>query len=143
MGFKTNADDDDAVSEINVTPLVDVMLVLVIILLVTAPLVTQSVNVTLPKTASSKPDIPKEPLQIEIKGSNCDINSKAEISLNKTPISNLSALETTLTHELEQNPDVAIHLWGDENVSYAKVEEVVTAVTNAGISKISFVTMEK
>ncbi|MFM8340764.1 MAG: ExbD/TolR family protein [Methylomonas sp.] len=143
MGFKTNADDDDAVSEINVTPLVDVMLVLVIILLVTAPLVTQSVNVTLPKTAASKPDIPKEPLQIEIKGNNCDINAKAEISLNKTPISNLSALETTLIHELEQNPDVAIHLWGDENVSYAKVEEVVTAVTNAGISKISFVTMEK
>ena len=53
MAFKPQSEDESAMSEINVTPLVDVMLVLVIILLVTAPLLTQSVHVTLPKTAET------------------------------------------------------------------------------------------
>ena len=57
MAFKTQSENEDAMSEINVTPLVDVMLVLVIILLVTAPLLTQSVHVTLPKTAETTANV--------------------------------------------------------------------------------------
>lgn len=136
MGFKTNADDDDAVSEINVTPLVDVMLVLVIILLVTAPLVTQSVNVALPKTASTTPDIQKQPLQL-------GIDSKGVITLNKVAIENLDALDVKLKNELAQNPEVAVHVWADEAVNYGKVAEMMATVQHAGISKMAFVTMEK
>ena len=66
MAFKPQSDDEEAMSDINVTPLVDVMLVLVIILLVTAPLLTQSVHVTLPKTATTTPDIKDAPLQLGI-----------------------------------------------------------------------------
>ncbi len=136
MGFKTNSDDDDAVSEINVTPLVDVMLVLVIILLVTAPLMTQSVNVALPKTASTTPDTQKQPLQL-------GVDSKGMISLNKTPIENLDALDVRLRNELAQNPEVVIHVWADQEVNYGKVAEVMATVQHAGISKMAFVTMEK
>lgn len=136
MGFKTNSDDDDAVSEINVTPLVDVMLVLVIILLVTAPLMTQSVNVALPKTASTTPDTQKQPLQL-------GVDSKGMISLNKTPIENLDALDARLRNELAQNPEVVIHVWADQDVNYGKVAEVMATVQHAGISKMAFVTMEK
>jgi len=136
MGFKTNADDDDAVSEINVTPLVDVMLVLVIILLVTAPLVTQSVNVALPKTASTTPDIQKQPLQL-------GIDAKGVITLNKVAIESLEALDLRLRDELAQNPEVAIHVWADEAVNYGKVAEMMATVQHAGISKMAFVTMEK
>jgi biopolymer transport protein ExbD len=136
MGFKTNADDDDAVSEINVTPLVDVMLVLVIILLVTAPLVTQSVNVALPKTASTTPDIQKQPLQL-------GIDAKGIITLNKVAIESLDALDLRLRDELAQNPEVAIHVWADEAVNYGKVAEMMATVQHAGISKMAFVTMEK
>ena len=136
MGFKTNADDDDAVSEINVTPLVDVMLVLVIILLVTAPLMTQSVNVALPKTASTTPDTQKQPLQL-------GVDSKGVISLNKTPIENLDALDVRLRNELAQNPEVIIHVWADQDVNYGKVAEVMATVQHAGISKMAFVTIEK
>ena len=136
MGFKTNADDDDAVSEINVTPLVDVMLVLVIILLVTAPLVTQSVNVALPKTASTTPDIQKQPLQL-------GIDAKGVITLNKIAIETLEALDLRLRDELAQNPEVAIHVWADEAVNYGKVAEMMATVQHAGISKMAFVTMEK
>ncbi len=136
MGFKTNADDDDAVSEINVTPLVDVMLVLVIILLVTAPLVTQSVNVALPKTASTTPDIQKQPLQL-------GVDAKGVITLNKVAIENLDALDVKLRNELAQNPEVAVHVWADEAVNYGKVAEMMATVQHAGISKMAFVTMEK
>ena len=136
MGFKTNADDDDAVSEINVTPLVDVMLVLVIILLVTAPLVTQSVNVALPKTASTTPDIQKQPLQL-------GVDAKGVITLNKVAIESLDALDVKLRNELAQNPEVAVHVWADEAVNYGKVAEMMATVQHAGISKMAFVTMEK
>ena len=136
MGFKTNSDDDDAVSEINVTPLVDVMLVLVIILLVTAPLMTQSVNVALPKTASTTPDTQKQPLQL-------GVDAKGVITLNKTPIESLDTLDVRLRNELAQNPEIAIHVWADQDVNYGKVAEVMATVQHAGISKMAFVTMEK
>jgi biopolymer transport protein ExbD len=136
MGFKTNSDDDDAVSEVNVTPLVDVMLVLVIILLVTAPLMTQSVNVALPKTASTTPDTQKQPLQL-------GVDAKGVITLNKTPIESLDALDVRLRNELAQNPEIAIHVWADQDVNYGKVAEVMATVQHAGISKMAFVTMEK
>jgi len=76
MAFKAQSDDQDAVSEINVTPLVDVMLVLVIILLVTAPLLTQSVKVNLPKTAQTTADVKDQPLQL-------GIDAQGAITLNK------------------------------------------------------------
>ncbi|MGZ4957732.1 MAG: ExbD/TolR family protein [Methylomonas sp.] len=136
MGFKTNTEDDEAVSEINVTPLVDVMLVLVIILLVTAPLLTQSVNVALPKTASTTPDTEKQPMQL-------GIDAEGKVTLNKNPITDLAALETTLKSELAQNPEIAIHVYADQNVNYGKVAEVMATVQHAGISKMAFVTLEK
>jgi len=136
MGFKTQSDDDDAVSEINVTPLVDVMLVLVIILLVTAPLLTQSVNVALPKTATTIPDTEKQPLQL-------GIDAQGGVTLNKNPVADLAALETTLQGELAANPEVTVHVYADEAVNYGKVAEVMATVQHAGIAKLAFVTLEK
>jgi biopolymer transport protein ExbD len=136
MGFKTQSDDDEAVSEINVTPLVDVMLVLVIILLVTAPLLTQSVNVALPKTASTTPDIEKQPMQL-------GIDAQGGVTLNKNPVTDLAALETTLQTELVANPELTVHLYADVAVNYGKVAEVMASVQHAGIYKLAFVTLEK
>ena len=136
MGFKTQSDDDEAVSEINVTPLVDVMFVLVIILLVTAPLLTQSVNVALPKTASTTPDIEKQPMQL-------GIDAQGGVTLNKNPVADLAALETTLQTELAANPELTVHLYADVAVNYGKVAEVMASVQHAGISKLAFVTLEK
>ena len=86
MAFKTQSEDEGAMSEINVTPLVDVMLVLVIILLVTAPLLTQSVHVTLPKTVQTTADVDEQPLQL-------GIDIQGVITINKIPIADLGALE--------------------------------------------------
>lgn len=136
MAFKTQGDEDEAVSEINVTPLVDVMLVLVIILMVTAPLLTQSVNVALPKTASTTPDTQKQPFQL-------GVDAGGNISLNKNPIANLENLENTLRNELQLNPELAVHIWADQAVNYGKVAEVMATVQHAGIARMAFVTMEK
>ena len=136
MAFKTQSDDEGAMSEINVTPLVDVMLVLVIILLVTAPLLTQSVHVTLPKTVQTTADVNEQPLQL-------GINMQGVLTLNKNPIADLGALETTLKAELVKNPEIGVHLYADKEVMYSKLAEVMAAVQHAGIAKMSFVTLEQ
>ena len=136
MAFKPQSDDDNAMSDINVTPLVDVMLVLVIILLVTAPLLTQSVHVTLPKTAETTADIKQQPLQL-------GIDTQGAITLNKNPVADLAALEIALKAELAKDPEIAVHLYADQNVVYAKVAAVMAAAQHAGITKIAFVTVEQ
>ncbi|MGR8980615.1 MAG: ExbD/TolR family protein [Gammaproteobacteria bacterium] len=136
MAFKTQSDDQDAMSEINVTPLVDVMLVLVIILLVTAPLLTQSVRVNLPKTAQTTPETKDQPLQL-------GIDENGSITLNKKPMPDLASLESALKTELAQNPDTVLHLYADQAVNYGKVAEVMAAAQHAGIVKMGFVTVEQ
>jgi biopolymer transport protein TolR len=136
MAFKPQSENESAMSEINVTPLVDVMLVLVIILLVTAPLLTQSVQVKLPKTAETVANIEDQPLQL-------GIDAKGVITLNKQVIENLPALETQLKSELAKNKEVAVHLYADQSSVYKKIAEVMATVQHAGISKIAFVTVEQ
>jgi biopolymer transport protein ExbD len=136
MAFKPQSEDEGAMSDINVTPLVDVMLVLVIILLVTAPLLTQSVHVTLPKTAATTPDIKEQPLQL-------GVDAQGLITLNKLPMTDLATLETALKDELLRNPEIGLHLYADQDVVYAKVAEVMATVQHAGIAKIAFVTEEQ
>lgn len=136
MAFKPQSDNESAMSEINVTPLVDVMLVLVIILLITAPLLTQSVHVKLPKTAETTANIAEQPLQL-------GINAQGAITLNKQAIENLTALETILKNELVKNKEVAVHLYADQEVVYKKVAEVMATVQHAGIAKVAFVTVEQ
>ena len=136
MAFKPQSEDEGAMSEINVTPLVDVMLVLVIILLVTAPLLTQSVHVTLPKTVQTTADVNEQPLQL-------GIDIQGVMTINKIPIADLGALEIALKAELVKNPEIGVHLYADKEVVYSKLAEVMAAVQHAGIAKLVFVTLEQ
>jgi biopolymer transport protein ExbD len=136
MAFKPQSEDEGAMSEINVTPLVDVMLVLVIILLVTAPLLTQSVHVTLPKTVQTTADVNEQPLQL-------GIDIQGVMTINKIPIADLGALEIALKAELVKNPEIGVHLYADKEVVYSKLAEVMAAVQHAGIAKLAFVTLEQ
>ena len=135
MAFKPQSEDESALSDINVTPLVDVMLVLVIILLVTAPLLTQSVHVSLPKTTQTTADIHKQPLQL-------GIDAQGAITINKNLIPDLAALESNLKTELEKTPDIGVHLYADKAIVYEKLAEVMATVQHAGITKMAFVTVE-
>lgn len=136
MAFKPQSDNEDTMSEINVTPLVDVMLVLVIILLVTAPLLTQSVKVNLPKTAETTADMKDQPLQL-------GIDAHGALTLNKKPLADTAALEAALKTELARDPAIAVHLYADQAVNYGKVAETMAAVQHAGIAKMGFVTVEQ
>ena len=136
MAFKPQSEDEGAMSEINVTPLVDVMLVLVIILLVTAPLLTQSVHVTLPKTVQTTADVNEQPLQL-------GIDIQGVMTINKIPIADLGALEIALKAELAKNPEIGVHLYADKEVVYSKLAEVMAAVQHAGIAKLAFVTLDQ
>ncbi len=136
MAFKPQSEEESAMSDINVTPLVDVMLVLVIILLVTAPLLTQSVHVKLPKTVETSADINAQPLQI-------GIDAQGAVTINKNPVADLAALENLLKAELVKNPEIGVHLYADQGVVYAKVAEVMAAIQHAGIAKLAFVTLEQ
>jgi biopolymer transport protein TolR len=136
MAFKPQSENDSAMSEINVTPLVDVMLVLVIILLVTAPLLTQSVHVKLPKTAETAANIDNQPLQL-------GIDAKGVITVNKNVVENLPALEMLLKNELAKNKEAEVHLYADQGIVYKKVAEIMATVQHAGIAKIAFVTVEE
>ena len=119
-------------SEINVTPMVDVMLVLLVIFMVTAPLLTVGVQVDLPKTKASVISGQDEPLTITVDG-------EGRIFLQETEL-NLEALAPRLIAITGNNPDVRIFLRGDRTIEYGLVMEVMGTVNGAGFTKVALVT---
>ena len=119
-------------SEINVTPMVDVMLVLLIIFMVTAPLLTVGVQVDLPKTKASVIPGQDEPLTITVDG-------EGRIYLQETELE-LEALAPRLIAITSNNPDVRIFLRFDKTILYGRVMEVMGTVNNAGFNKVALIT---
>ena len=119
-------------SEINVTPMVDVMLVLLIIFMVTAPLLTVGVQVDLPKTKASVIPGQDEPLTITVDG-------EGRIYLQETEL-DLEALAPRLIAITSNNPDVRIFLRFDKTIRYGRVMEVMGTVNGAGFTKVALIT---
>jgi biopolymer transport protein ExbD len=134
MAFKTESSDRSAMSEINVTPLVDVMLVLLIVFIVTAPLLTQAVHVDLPKTEKTDPSPDKHTTTIAI-------DAQGKITLNEQPQA-LETLEQTLREKLAADPELIVQLQGDKAVPYGQVAEAMAIAHKAGIKKLAFITRE-
>ncbi|MCD2450496.1 MULTISPECIES: ExbD/TolR family protein [Methylicorpusculum] len=132
MAFKTQDDGDDVMSEINVTPLVDVMLVLLVVFIVTAPLLTNAIHVNLPKTAETAPPEEKEAVYISIDAAGKVYVDKAEIAL--------SAFEGELLTRKTADPELALNLNADDAVQYGIVAKVMAAIERAGITKLSVLT---
>jgi len=124
--------DQDNISQINVTPLVDVMLVLLVIFMVTAPILQQGVNVDLPQVAAGPLEGTDEQLVVVI-------TRDGKVQLNDTPLK-VDELGQKLTAIVRLQPDRAIYLRADKNVPYGKVVEVMAAVRNAGVRKLGMVT---
>jgi biopolymer transport protein TolR len=119
-------------SEINVTPFVDVMLVLLIIFMVTAPMMMQGVDVNLPHTTTEPIPAEQERLVVTITG-------KREIYLNEYGIS-LDSLETKLESIFQNRTDRAVFLRADESIPYGFVMQVMATVRRSGIERIGMVT---
>lgn len=144
MAF-SNKNDDSAMSEINVTPLVDVMLVLLIIFIITAPLMTQSITVHLPETEKDKTivDTPEEHIvniQLQSNGQ-LEISKKGEKQIYQT------AEKDKITHAfktlLEQDKEVILAFAAEDKIPYGDMMKIIQQAENVGILKLSFLTTEE
>ncbi|WP_412462237.1 ExbD/TolR family protein [Pseudomonas sp. SC11] len=131
MAFSTQ-DSDEVLSEINVTPLVDVMLVLLVVFIVTAPLLTNSIPINLPKTESVAPVEQKDPLVVSI-------DDKGKLFINKDEVQP-DLLETNLKAAKDKNADVRVQLQADNGVNYGEVARAMASIEKAGITKLSVIT---
>ena len=126
-------EEDEVVSTINTTPLVDVMLVLLIIFLITVPVVTTSIQLTLPKETVEVRETKPENITISV-------DSSAKIYWNDLYIANTAALVERLKKIAVLNPQPELQIRGDGRANYEGVGRVVYAAQRAGIAKISFIT---
>ena len=119
-------------SEINVTPFVDVMLVLLIVFMVTAPLLTVGIPVDLPKVKASALTDQKDPLEITVK-----IGGEIYLGESKVDVENLIPRLNAIT---ELNKEARIYVRGDRVVAYGRIMEIMSLVNSAGYIKVALVT---
>ena len=132
MSFRLD-DETHALSDINVTPLVDVMLVLLVIFMVTAPLLQQGIDVQLPKAvAQNLPQQPEDPLILSI-------TRKEVYYLNETPIPK-QQLRDRLTLILKNRKDRSVYLKADRNLPYGVVVETMDVLNRLGVESLGMVT---
>lgn len=131
MGM-SGGNDNDTMSEINVTPFVDVMLVLLVIFMVTAPMMTQGMMVQLPKTEANS--LPQSEKQLHL-----SITADGQFYINKEPLST-SEMKTKLIALAQASPDRDVLINADGRVSYQKVAELMSITTQAGFTKIGMIT---
>ncbi len=129
----SDGDEDEVVSSINTTPLVDVMLVLLIIFLITVPVVTQNAAVSLPKETNIVRQTKPENIEISV-------NKDGDVFWNAQAVPDNNALVERLKKIAVITPQPEIHIRGDNKSRYESVGRVVFACQRAGIQKISFVT---
>ena len=116
-------------AEINVTPLVDVMLVLLVIFMVTAPLMTSGVSVDLPKTDAKPINTDSQPLTVSL-------NAQGKIFLQDQEVE-LPELVTKLQAIAQNNPDRRIFVRGDKDLAYGRIMEVMGTITQGGFNKVA------
>ena len=133
MNIGSSSGEDEVVSAINTTPLVDVMLVLLIIFLITIPVVTQSVAMTLPKETNIARQTKPENIEVSV-------NRDGDVFWNGQALADNEALFQRLKKVAVMNPQPEVHIRGDEKARYESIGRVVFACQRAAILKISFVT---
>lgn len=131
MAF-SNQDSDDVLSEINITPLVDVMLVLLVSFILTIPVLTNAIHVNLPKTISTTP--PEQQKSITV-----TVDAEGKIYLD-----NQEVAQQDLGQQLQglkaANTELSLHLRADDRVPYGPVAKVMAAIEHAGIARVSILT---
>ncbi|MEW6343449.1 MAG: biopolymer transporter ExbD [Pseudomonadota bacterium] len=134
MGMSPFASDDDdgLMNEINMTPLVDVMLVLLIVFMVTIPVIRHAVKIDLPHASSQKEET--KPVQV-----NVSVEADGTVLWDQQKVSS-DELRAKIAQAAQANPQPELHLNADRKVAYEKVAEVMSAAQAGGLTKIGFVT---
>jgi biopolymer transport protein ExbD len=135
MSFGTQDDTDEVMNEINMTPLVDVMLVLLIIFIITVPVMKHSVNIDLPRASSEQQLIKPETVRLSVDADGSYYVNDAKISDEE--------LAPRLKAAAAQNPQPDLHIRGDKAVRYERVAQAMAAAQQAGLRKIGFITEPK
>ena len=131
MAFNLKRSEREPMSEINVTPFVDVMLVLLIIFMVTAPLLTVGVQVDLPETSADTLPEESEPLTLTI-------NSKGEVFIQETKIE-FNNLKKKILAVSNNRTDTRIYVRGDKTINYGRVLEVMGKLSGSGFTKVALI----
>ena len=128
-----DGDEDEMNSAINTTPLVDVMLVLLIIFLITIPVVTQSVQLQLPKERNV-------PTQTKPENILLAVSKDGDVYWNTRKMPDIEAVVIALKKESIKDPQPEVHIRGDQDARYESVGRLVVACQRAGIAKVGFIT---
>jgi biopolymer transport protein ExbD len=135
VAFGTQDDTDEVMNEINVTPMVDVMLVLLIIFIITVPVMQHSVSVALPQATSTPADAKPETIRLAV-------DAHGNYFWNGQPLADadlLPRLEAAAAHQ----PQPELHLRGDKDARYERVAQALAAAQRSGLRKVGFVTEPK
>ncbi|TFZ08636.1 ExbD/TolR family protein [Ramlibacter humi] len=132
MAFGTQDDTDEVMNEINMTPLVDVMLVLLIIFIITIPVMKHSVNIDLPRATNQPQDMKPETIRLSV-------DAQGDYFWNERQVTE-AELPGLLAAEAAKNPQPELHIRGDKAVRYEKVAVAMAAAQQAGLHKIGFIT---
>ena len=132
MSFGTQDDTDEVMNEINMTPLVDVMLVLLIIFIITVPVMKHAVPVDLPRASNEREVIKPETIRLSV-------TADGKYHWNESTIAD-EELEPRLRAEAQKDPQPDLHIRGDKDVRYERVAQAMSAAQRAGVRKIGFVT---
>jgi biopolymer transport protein ExbD len=133
MAMSVGAAEDEVNSSINTTPLVDVMLVLLIIFLITIPVVTQSIQLELPKERNL-------PTQTKPENILLAVSRDGDVYWGTRQVPSADVLVEELKKESVKEPQPEVHIRGDQDVRYESVGRVVVACQRAGITKVGFIT---
>jgi biopolymer transport protein ExbD len=132
MAFGTQDDTDDVMNEINMTPLVDVMLVLLIIFIITVPVMKHSVNVDLPRATSTPQDAKPDTIRLSV-------DAQGRYFWNETLVAEEDLLPR-LQAEARREPQPELHLRGDKDARYERVAQALAAAQRSGLRRIGFIT---
>ena len=135
MAFGTQDETDEVMNEINMTPLVDVMLVLLIIFIITVPVMKHAVNIDLPRASNQPQDAKPETVLLSVDATGAYYWNEGRIEDQNLP--------RLLQAEAGKNPQPELHIRGDKEVRYERVAQAMAAAQVAGLRKIGFVTEPK
>lgn len=131
MAFGTQDEPDEVMNEINMTPLVDVMLVLLIIFIITVPVMKHAVNVELPRATNQAEDAKPQTIRLSV-------DAKGTYYWNEVKVEDAN-LPPLLQAAAAKNPQPDLHIRGDKDVRYERVAQVMAAAQQAGVRKIGFI----
>ena len=131
MSFLPAHDDDEVMTEINMTPLIDVMLVLLVVFILAVPAIHSAVPLTLPRASSAAPQRPAEPVRL-------DIDAQGRTYWNGKAVEE-DALKVQAQQAATLDPQPVVRLSGDRAVAYERVLQTLSTLQGSGLTKVNFI----